>query len=592
MLNPFDMNSHDDSSSLRLSMNVNNENFSSEKNYNNVTSLRVPADPSWPKIPSRRTTDNISDISEPACDIFMGGTPRRSRSITRPHSISSNVNEKNYQGSFFDYQCPKVSTQHYPPRRRPGCLDPRFKKVTSKKPQSTPVDPPPRYPSNSPESNSSGAPVSRNNYDSFRCEANPMKLKRIESIATQTAPGDDISPFERCEVELRDKNTMEIQSVELGDSRIIEKCEGEKDFKAPIPLSKLTIVSNASINVQSEPSSCECQGTNGVFMNTIPLPVVSYQISPQSQGKIELTPQLAIYYPQNLSGSQGKGSLDHCRVTIPHQLNSGDSEVPDSERITEDSASQCHKTPHLSRKNSNTKNNETMSAQTQELLTKNYWNYYRSLREGDGDDYRREIQSHERMGAPETKKRRSEEDNSGGLSPLELRTLEHCTVLSSMINNTRDQESPEMRELFGSKSGSFPGELNAQQPLKNQGSSRVDKSGNNSFIFASLGEDKSLGLCEKAEERKIPKVRTFVLCGIAIYFVIILLQAFYENVYYEDNDYYEELNYVEYFLNYAMLSFREAFRQTFDVMNSLLLQSVKLDLLFFYSFQQLIHHMR
>ncbi|XP_063982475.1 uncharacterized protein LOC135165272 [Diachasmimorpha longicaudata] len=579
MLNLFAMNDHDDFSSLRLNVKVNNDNFSPEKNYNNVASLRAPVDPSWPKIPSRRATDNISDISEPACDIFTGGTPRRSRSISRPHSISSHINEKNYQGNFFDYPCPKVSSQHYPPRRRPGCLDPRFKKPTSKKPQSTSLDHPLSFPSISPKSNPPCAPVSRNNCDSFRYEANPMKLKGIESIATQTAPGDDTSGLGRCEVESRDKNTMEIQSVELGDSRIIEKSEGEKDFKAPIPLSKLTIVSNASINVQSETSSCECQGANGVFMSTIPLPVVSYQISPQSQGKIDVTPQLSIYYPQNLSGSPEKGSLDMFQVTIPHKCEFGDSEVPDSERLTEDSASQCHKNRCLSPKNSNTKN-ETIPPHTQELLTKNYWNYYRSLREGDGDDYKREIQSHERMGAPETKRRRSEEDNIEGPSPPGLGTVEHWTVLSSMINNTREptrglqqQTSPEMEKLFGSTTELFSGDVKVQKSVKIRGSSPVDKNENNSFILPSLVEDKSFELCEKREERRIPKVRTFVLCGIAIYFLVILLQALYENLY-EDTEHYEDVNYVEYFLNYAMLSFREAFGQTFDVMNGLLLQSL------------------
>ncbi|XP_011311540.1 uncharacterized protein [Fopius arisanus] len=490
MLNHFEV-SHDDSSFLRSSMKVNNENFSSEKN-NFRSSEQL-----WPKISARRITDNISDISEPICDVFLGGTPRRSHSISRPHSITSN--EKNYERTVFDYQYPRVSPQHYPPRRRPGCLDPRFKKVTSMK------QPAPDSPGNSAELNSPGGEVFRNNWDLIQCKGNPMKLKRIES-ATQTAPV-DLSGLEGCEVDSRDKITMGIQSVERGDSRVIEKSEG----------------------------------TNKVF---IPLATMSYEISPQPRGKFDVTPQLSIHYPQ--CESQGKNSPDHPKVL--QKFESGDSEVVDNERMTDDSSSQGNRNDGNKLENLSQPSNssdERIPVETQDLLMKNYWeNYIFSRRNSRGETPR--FDNHERMGAPETKRRRSSES-------LEVRTLEHCTVLSSMINNTRE---------FLGKSD----EINVKGSLE-----IPENCGNNSFPFTPVVEGEELKKCESL--RKIPKVRTFVLCGIAIYFLIIIVQAFYENIYYEDN---EDVNYVEYCFNYALQSFQEAFRQTFDVMNSLPLQPVKL----------------
>lgn len=53
--------------------------FSSE-----IFSARLPADPSWPKIPRRKLVDDLDDIIEPPCVVTLTGTPRKSRSTVRP----------------------------------------------------------------------------------------------------------------------------------------------------------------------------------------------------------------------------------------------------------------------------------------------------------------------------------------------------------------------------------------------------------------------------------------------------------------------------------------------------------------------------
>lgn len=216
-------------------------------------------------------------------------------------------------------------------------------------------------------------------------------------------------------------------------------------------------------------------------MSAIPLPVVSYQISPQSQGKIDVAPQLSFYYPQNISPDNS----DHFKL-IPAKFNSGGSEVAESEKITE-ASDEVILEKLAGNQNSNTNiRNEEIPAKTKQLLEENYWNVYKKSREFDGEIYRKELQSHEKMGAPETKKRKSgDEEVFKKESSLKLGTLEHCSVLSSMINNSRDQEKITIPK-FSENPGNCQLEITKNSP-----------------IFPSI-EDNT-----KLEERKILTVKTF-----------------------------------------------------------------------------------
>ncbi|XP_024942065.1 uncharacterized protein LOC107269000 isoform X2 [Cephus cinctus] len=137
MCDSFEMACHDDTSALRLNIKVNSENLLPTPQKFTVGSLRLPADPSWPKIPRRKLADDVGDIIEPPCVVALTGTPRKSRTIVRPHSQSTRVN--NLEESLHRPQ--KIPTLMHQQKRRPGCLDPRFKRVTSVKSQMTSTDP-------------------------------------------------------------------------------------------------------------------------------------------------------------------------------------------------------------------------------------------------------------------------------------------------------------------------------------------------------------------------------------------------------------------------------------------------------------------
>ena len=84
----------------------------------------------------------------------------------------------------------------------------------------------------------------------------------------------------------------------------------------------------------------------------------------------------------------------------------------------------------------------TIPVETQQLLNKSYWEYYMKLKEKTTDekeDLRKEYFCQVALGAPQIKKKRGNLKNYGDqpeLSSPEIRTLERCSVLSSIINKT------------------------------------------------------------------------------------------------------------------------------------------------------------
>ncbi|XP_046630075.1 uncharacterized protein LOC124310309 [Neodiprion virginianus] len=125
---------HDEDTALRLNIKVNSENLLPTPQKYNLGSLRLPADPSWPKIPQRRLADDAGDLIQPLYTVTFTGTPRRSRTIEQvPRSQSSKM---------FGTQDSRKEqySQSQQPRRRSGCPDPRFKKVTTVRSQMTSTD--------------------------------------------------------------------------------------------------------------------------------------------------------------------------------------------------------------------------------------------------------------------------------------------------------------------------------------------------------------------------------------------------------------------------------------------------------------------
>ncbi|KAK2583021.1 hypothetical protein KPH14_009064 [Odynerus spinipes] len=133
MYDYFNMSCLDDKSALRLDIKVNSENLLPQK-YN-VGSLRLPADPSWPKIPPRKLADDAGDIIQPPCVITLTGTPRRSRTMVRAAQCqpfkTMEMKDLNSPICYLKAPTPEIT------KRKPGCLDPRFKRVTTGESQAT-----------------------------------------------------------------------------------------------------------------------------------------------------------------------------------------------------------------------------------------------------------------------------------------------------------------------------------------------------------------------------------------------------------------------------------------------------------------------
>ncbi|KOC64821.1 hypothetical protein WH47_00324 [Habropoda laboriosa] len=71
----------DNTNAVQLHIKINSENLLPVPQKYNSGSLRVPADPSWPKIPQRKLADDAGDTIEPPCIVTLTGTPRRSRTV-------------------------------------------------------------------------------------------------------------------------------------------------------------------------------------------------------------------------------------------------------------------------------------------------------------------------------------------------------------------------------------------------------------------------------------------------------------------------------------------------------------------------------
>ncbi|XP_011647375.1 uncharacterized protein LOC105433662 [Pogonomyrmex barbatus] len=111
-----------ETNTLELHVKINRQNLSAISEKCNISTLRIPSDPSWPKIPLRRSNNNTDDIIEPPCVVTLTGTPRKGcstmQTVTRLHLKSRSSQE---------YE----AITHIP-KRLPGCFDPRFRRQISR----------------------------------------------------------------------------------------------------------------------------------------------------------------------------------------------------------------------------------------------------------------------------------------------------------------------------------------------------------------------------------------------------------------------------------------------------------------------------
>ncbi|XP_020290156.1 uncharacterized protein LOC109857842 [Pseudomyrmex gracilis] len=101
-------------SALELHIRVNGQNLPANSEKCSANALRLPNDPSWPKIPARRLLNNTNDIIKPPYVVTLTGTPRKGRSVVRTVTCQPAKSSK---------RC-----ETHVPKRLPSFVDPRFKR--------------------------------------------------------------------------------------------------------------------------------------------------------------------------------------------------------------------------------------------------------------------------------------------------------------------------------------------------------------------------------------------------------------------------------------------------------------------------------
>ncbi|KOX78849.1 hypothetical protein WN51_08608 [Melipona quadrifasciata] len=115
----------DNTNALQLHIEINSENLLPVPQKYNAGSLRIPADPSWPKIPQRKLTNG--DTIEPPYIVKLTGTPRRSHTVIQTPLNQSPKSSITKDSAYSSFHHQKTGSNIYSLRRFPGYVDPRFK---------------------------------------------------------------------------------------------------------------------------------------------------------------------------------------------------------------------------------------------------------------------------------------------------------------------------------------------------------------------------------------------------------------------------------------------------------------------------------
>nr|XP_012150172.1 PREDICTED: uncharacterized protein LOC100878980 isoform X2 [Megachile rotundata] len=129
----FNMAYQDNANAVQLDIKVNSNNLLPFTQKYNAGSLRIPADPSWPKIPQRKLVNDIDDTIESPCIITLTGTPRKSRTFVQTPLNQSPKSVRTKDSAYSSFCHQRITTSMHTLKRIPGYVDPRFKKVTNVK---------------------------------------------------------------------------------------------------------------------------------------------------------------------------------------------------------------------------------------------------------------------------------------------------------------------------------------------------------------------------------------------------------------------------------------------------------------------------
>ncbi|EFN70728.1 hypothetical protein EAG_06611 [Camponotus floridanus] len=281
------MTRDNETSALELHIKVNGQNLSAISENRNISTLRPPSDPSWPKIPLRRLNNNVNDIIEPPCVVTLIGTPRKGRSIVRPVTcqyIRPKLNQK--------YEVPT-----HIPKRLPGSIDPRFKRQISRQKTEKPDEScdtkndkqtPEMHVSQEiekPEDRMQGAIESADNYACY----NVNKLLESVNKETTDCPTKEqfISEADYCKTappyvtnERREDRFPQVEQQETGRSLLLMV-----DEKKILPINAFNIEAAASSDVQ--PLQCYSVQIPVVAYHNVPLQISNISKQMQENIKIE-----------------------------------------------------------------------------------------------------------------------------------------------------------------------------------------------------------------------------------------------------------------------------------------------------------------
>ncbi|XP_015188957.1 PREDICTED: probable cyclin-dependent serine/threonine-protein kinase DDB_G0292550 [Polistes dominula] len=246
----------DDKTALRLNIKVNSENLLPVPQKYNVGSLRLPEDPSWPKIPQRKLVDNADDIIHPPYIITLTGTPRKSRSTVRTPQCQSFKTMEMKDLNFSVYQKP-LNTM----KRKPSSLDPRFKRVTTVKNQTIPTQSNKQY-NNSKESQQTTSILEKSQ---LPCETTKkaaseknLNIQQIIQENTKKPENEEVIKYNNNNFKQELLNGELLQKSNAEDNNTLEcKANIAKDHNTNnlININSTSIIDSVDIKENIDPSS-------------------------------------------------------------------------------------------------------------------------------------------------------------------------------------------------------------------------------------------------------------------------------------------------------------------------------------------------
>ncbi|XP_066590078.1 uncharacterized protein [Prorops nasuta] len=606
---------YEEMNGLELNINVNKESLL-PRPQKYVGSLRLPPDPSWPKIPPRKLIDDAGDIIGQPQLFTLKGSTIKSYSATR-HLECQQVTPTKLQEKNKVFQAVQnTSVSHL--KRRPGCLDPRFKRVTNIKSQitesqntwSTSIIPNqskslpekierihPGGDTNTQSSKDSELPnstevpnkidVDRNKYNSDTSVDLNYKLRK--HVRRRNSDGlrylllkkkwSRLSNADKCNLGFYSRKYR----VQNNSFRSIDDALENERLKQLFAKERLR-----DAKPRQNKSLKSCQSRIAYRRKRFAISAKKVKSFVQKRARLVTTESdCTLLLPSRFI----KHQYSHQFLKRFNLDNKGKISIGTNKKANcaDDSPDKPNNTRNASAKklnDSSVNNNDDLfekptplSPQTQELLNKSYWEYFNKLRleidDGNLDDpYLHQLS----MGASTLMKEFKHDDSNSDNDKKdsvksEVQTLQRCTVLSSMINKTLDKtaqdlaEDIETQQLFRNKHmKSLSNQTAASDSAIMQRTAllRIPRKKYADSIISST-------FCKriKGGSRNNFEIKTIVFTGILIYALIVFLPIMYNYLFNEEYNEYEDSSYIDLFLDYVIWSYKETSDEIFNSFNEM-----------------------